>query len=65
MRHHRLLDEFRPTEELIAGFGEASIMRTLDGEYHIRGGTEQERAKAQDWMNLFLTNTAYTPEKPA
>ena len=40
-------------------------MRKLDGEYHIRGGTEQERAKAQDWMNLFLTKTPYSPEKPA
>ena len=64
MRHHRLLDEFRPTEELIAGFGEASIMRTLDGEYHIRGGTEQERAKAQDWTQHFLTNPPHTPPKP-
>ena len=64
MRHNRSPDQFRPTEELIASFGGASIMRSLDGEYHIRGGTEQERAKALEWMNLFLTNTPYTSPKP-
>ena len=57
MRHNPSPDQFRPTEELIASFGGASIMRTLDGEFHFRGGTQPERAKAQEWMDRFLTNT--------
>ena len=64
MKHNRSPDQFRPTEELIASFGGASIMRTLDGEYHIRGGTEQERAKAEAWMHQFLIQDHNPPEKP-
>ena len=63
MRPNPLLDTLRPTEELIAGFGGATITRSLDRQLHIRGGTEQERAKAQAWMDRFLTRKPYPPEK--
>ena len=64
MRPKPLSDSLRPTEELIASFGGATIMRNLDRKFHIRAGTEQERAKAQEWMDRFLTDTPSSAGKP-
>ena len=44
-----------PREELIASFGEAQILKHLDGKLEIRGGTEQEKAEARAWIKQFLT----------
>ena len=50
----------RPQVELIAGFGGAEIVKHLDGRLEIRGGTEQEKTKAHDWMQQFLTQGPLT-----
>ncbi len=55
MRQRYYNDIPRPREQLIAGFGDAQILKDLDGKLEIRGGTEQEKAEARDWMNQFLT----------
>jgi hypothetical protein len=45
----------RPQAEMIASFGGAEIVKHLDGNLEIRGGTEQEKAKAHAWKEQFLT----------
>ena len=40
---------------MIAGFGDAQIVKHLDGKLEIRGGTESEKAQAHEWMKQFLT----------
>jgi len=37
----------------IASFGDAQIVKHLDGKLEIRGGTEQEKTQAHDWMKQF------------
>ena len=43
-----------PEEELIAGFGEARLVRRLDGKFELRGGTPGDRTAAKEWISLFM-----------
>ena len=50
----------RSQETLIASFGGAQILKHLNGKLEIRGGTEDEKAQAHDWMRRFLTSWPLT-----
>ena len=43
-----------PEEELIAQFGEARLVKLLDGTLELKGGSEEDRAEAQEWVAAFL-----------
>ncbi len=43
-----------PPEELIASFGEAQLVKTLDGKIELRGGSPEDRAEADRWVEKFL-----------
>ena len=53
---HNFLPE-RETVELVASFGEVRLVKTLDWEYELRGGSEEDRRAALDWMERFFTDT--------
>jgi hypothetical protein len=42
-----------PDEELIASFGEARLVRGLDGKCELRGVTPDDRTAAKEWISLF------------
>ena len=47
---------FRPFKnegELIASWGEARLIKYLDGKTELKGGSDQDRAEAREWMSLF------------
>ena len=44
---------FKDEGELIASWGEARLIKYLDGESELRGGSEQDRLAAQEWISLF------------
>ena len=44
-----------PADEFLAGFGSAQLFRLPDGKLEIRGGTEQDKAEARDWVRQFMT----------
>ena len=51
----KTLDWLKPTdEELIASFGEARLVRDLDGKYKLLGGTADDRTAAKEWISLFM-----------
>jgi len=50
----------QPSDELIATFGGARIIKDLTRKLEIIGGTEQERTQAHDWMKRFMTNSPLT-----
>ena len=54
MKWNRMLELLRPQEELVAAFGRAELVRTLEGRYELRGGTTEDRQKAGEWISLFL-----------
>ena len=53
MKLKRVLESLRSEEEVIAAFGEAKLVRTLDGKSELRGGTDEDRQKAKEWISLF------------
>jgi hypothetical protein len=39
--------------ELIASWGEAQLLRFLDGHYELRGGTPKDCEAAKKWISLY------------
>lgn len=46
--------ELREQQQLIASFGGAEIVKNLDGSMEIRGGSQEEKDRAQAWIQRFL-----------
>jgi hypothetical protein len=44
---------FRDEGEVVASWGEAQLIRYLDGKTELRGGSDQDRAEAKEWISLF------------
>ena len=44
---------FKDEGEVIASWGEAKLIRYLNGKSELRGGSEQDRAEAREWISLF------------
>ena len=40
--------------ELVAGFGQARLVKMLDSKYELRGGSREERQAARDWISMFF-----------
>jgi hypothetical protein len=38
---------------LVAAWGQAQLIRYLDGKAESRGGSAQDRAEAKKWMSMF------------
>jgi hypothetical protein len=45
--------EFKDDGEVIASFGDASLIRFLDGKTELRGGSKEDRTAAREWMSMF------------
>jgi len=54
----------RAEGELIASFGEARLVRYLNGKFELRGGTETDRSEAKEWCSLFLHGAVFTSSSP-
>ena len=39
--------------EVVAAWGEAQLIRCLDGKTELRGGSKEDRLAAQEWISLF------------
>ncbi|MBM3823913.1 MAG: hypothetical protein FJ404_13690 [Verrucomicrobia bacterium] len=40
--------------ETVATFGRARLVRAADGRLELRGGSEEDRARAREWISLFM-----------
>jgi hypothetical protein len=54
MKLNRWIESLLPKETLIAGFGEAQLVKTFDGRYQLKGGTAGDRQEAMEWISMFL-----------
>ena len=43
----------RDTDEVVAVFGDAKLVKRLDGKTELRGGTDEDRVVAKEWIALF------------
>ena len=49
----RFLSLFKDEGEVVASWGEAQLIRYLNGKSELRGGSKADRAEAKEWMSLF------------
>jgi hypothetical protein len=47
---------FRDEGELIASWGEARLIKFLDGKVVLKGGAKEDRMEAREWISLFLND---------
>jgi hypothetical protein len=39
--------------EVVAAWGQAQLIRFLDGKSELKGGSKEDRLAAQEWISLF------------
>lgn len=54
MKLNRLAWLLRDDGELIAGFGDARLVKKLSGKFELLGGSDADRTAAKEWCSLFL-----------
>jgi hypothetical protein len=45
--------QFKDEGEIVASWGDAQLVKYLDGRSELRGGSKGDRAEAKEWMSLF------------
>jgi len=40
--------------EVVARFGEATLIRQRDGKWQLKGGSHDDRLSACEWISLFM-----------
>jgi hypothetical protein len=41
-------------QEVIARFGQAALIKQPNGTWQLKGGSEDDRLSAREWISLFL-----------
>ena len=54
MKIIHLFPEARPEGEVIAYFGTARLVKSVDGKYELVGGSASDRTEAKEWISLFF-----------
>jgi len=54
MKFKHYVREHRVEGELIVSFGEARLIKLLNGKFGLGGGTDEDRAEAREWMSRFM-----------
>ncbi len=44
---------YKDEGEVVASWGQAQLIKYLDGKLELRGGSDEDRAAAEEWMSLF------------
>ena len=44
---------FNDEGEVVAGWGEAQLIKYLNGKVDLKGGTKEDRSAAREWISLF------------
>ena len=47
---------FRDEGEVIASWGQARLIKYLDGKLELKGGSKDDRIEAREWISMFLTD---------
>jgi hypothetical protein len=47
---------FRDEGEMIASWGQARLIKYLDGKLELKGGSKEDRIEAREWISMFLTD---------
>ena len=47
---------FKDEGELIASWGQAQLIKNLDGKVVLKGGSKEDRIAAREWISMFLSD---------
>jgi len=53
MKHKTFFPWFKDEGEIVASFGQAKLVKFLDGQYSLDGGSKDDRLAAKEWISLF------------
>jgi hypothetical protein len=53
MKTRNFFQLFRDEGEVVAAWGDAKLLKYLDGKVELRGGSQKNRGEAKEWMSLF------------
>ena len=53
MKIRHFFPPYKDEGEVVASWGQAQLIKHLDGRTELRGGSDQDRAEAKGWMSLF------------
>jgi hypothetical protein len=53
MKHRTFFPWFKDEGEVIASFGQAQLVRYLDGKCELRQGSAEDRLAAKHWISMF------------
>ena len=54
----------RDEGDLIAWFGNARLVKRLNGKFELLGGTDADRAEAKEWCSLFPHEAVFVSSPP-
>jgi hypothetical protein len=60
MKNAHLFPEQADSGEVIALFGGAKLVKTIDSKYELRGGSKGDRIAAQEWVSMFMHEMVLT-----
>ncbi len=49
----KLFPPFKDEGEVVAAWGQAELVKYLDGKVELKGGSKEDRLAAREWMSLF------------
>ena len=64
MRRRSQFHDQRAEAEVIAGFGDAQLLRHLNGKFELRGGSAEDQRAAREWVEAFLPTVAAALPRP-
>ena len=47
---------FKDEGELVASWGEARLIKYLNGKVELKGGSKENRIEAREWISMFLND---------
>ncbi|HYG34356.1 MAG TPA: hypothetical protein VEC99_06205 [Clostridia bacterium] len=59
MKLSKYFPEFKDEGEIIATFGQAKLVKYLDGKLELKGGSNEDRTAAKEWISLFMHDIVF------
>jgi hypothetical protein len=60
MKNGHLFSERTDSGKVIALFGDAKLVKTINSKYELRGGSKEDRTAAQEWVSMFMHEMVLT-----
>ena len=57
MRNRLFYPLFKDEGEVIASWGQARLIKYLDGKVELKGGSKEDRIEAREWISMFLNDS--------